>query len=233
MNLNLKLPYIIRLILFWLLFFVSFRVLFIIYQHAKIPDDAHSDTGLGFYYALPVDIAVACVMSLFPFVLWIFQQFYKTRIIHRINLIYNCSLITLASLLSVTNIKMYGEWGNLLSLPILKSLFYDAERSLSFFSFWSIMLLFVFSALFAYIGIKFYRNYITNFSYPVEQKRLRYSFIAGIAVLFIVGYRIDLNIASIKGDRIHYSSLEVNNHIATNNIWYFANSVLYDDNTLK
>jgi hypothetical protein len=229
MNLNLKLPYIIRLIIFWLSFFISFRVLFIIYQHAKIPDGSHSDTGLGFYYALPVDIAVACVMSLFPFILWIFQQFYKTRAIHRLNLIYNCTLISLASLLSVTNIKMYGEWGNLLSLPVLHHIF-DPAQSPSFFSFWSVLLLLSFSLLFAYIGIRFYRNYITNFSYPVEQKRLRNGFIAGLAVLFVVGYRIDLNIASIKGDRIHYSSLEINNHIATNNIWYFANSILYGNN---
>jgi hypothetical protein len=229
MNFNLKIPYVLRLIIFWLLFFVLFRVLFVIYQHAKIPDDAHSDTGLGFYYALPIDIAVACVMAFVPFVLWILQQFYKSRMIHRINLAYNFGLIGLTSLLSVTNIKMYGEWGNLLSIDILHQLFYPSH-SLSFFSLWSILLLFAFSGLFTYIGIRFYRNYITNFSYPVENKKLRTTLIVVITLISVVGYRIDLNIAVIKGDRIHYSSLEINNHIATNNIWYFANSMIYNNN---
>lgn len=223
---KLNIPYIIRLIIFWLLFFISFRILFLIYQHAKIPDDGHSETGLGFCYALPIDISVACVIALVPFVLWCFQQFYKTRLIHRINRAYNYSLIILTSLLSVTNIKMYGEWNNLLSIQILKTLCYPSQ-SLSFFSVWSIILLFAFSALFAYLGIRIYREYIINFSYPMENKKLRIIYIAVVSFLFFIGYRIDLNIAAIKEDRIHYSDLEINNHIATNNIWYFANSVVY------
>jgi hypothetical protein len=232
MNIDLKLPYIVRLIIFWLLFFISFRVLFIIYQHAKIPDHVHSDTGLGFLYALPVDISVACVMAAIPFILWIFQQYNKNRVIHRINLTYNFGLIILASLLSVTNIKMYGEWGELLNYNILTNLF-DPHKSLSFFSLWSVLLLLAFSALFAYVGIMFYRNHVSNFSYPVENNRKRTFQIIAIALILAAGYRIDLNIASIKGERIHYSELEINNHIATNNIWYFANSIVYSNNAAQ
>lgn len=228
-DLNLRIPYILRLIIFWLLYFISFRVLFIIYQHAKIPDEGHSETGLGFIYALPVDISVACVMACLPFVLWIFQQSYKTRLIHRINLFYNFFLIILTSLLSVTNIKMYGEWGELLSFRILRSLFCPSG-SVSFFSLWSVLLLFVFSGLISYFAIRIYRKYLTNFSHPVENKRVRYVQIVVIFFILVAGYRIDLNIASISGNRIHYSELEVNNHIATNNIWYFANSLIYTNN---
>jgi len=219
-----------QLIIFWLLYFISIRVLFIIYQHAKIPDNSHSDTGLGFYYALPVDISVACVMVFFPFVLWVFQQFYKTRLIHQINLLYNFSLIILTSLLSVINIKMYGEWGELLSFRILKNLF-SPSVSMSFFSLWSVLLLFAFSGLISYIAIKMYRNYLTNFSFPMENNKLRSVQIAFVFLLLAAGYRIDLNIAAINGNRIHYSDLEINNHIATNNIWYFANSLIYGNNS--
>jgi hypothetical protein len=227
-NLNLKIPYILRLLIFWLLYFISFRILFIIYQHAKIPDEAHSETGLGFIYALPVDISVACVMASLPFLLWILQQFYKTRLIHHLNLFYNFFLIILSSLLSVTNIKMYGEWGELLSFRILKSLF--SSESVSFFSLWSIFLLFAMSGLISYFAIKIYREFCTNFSYPVENKRMRSVQIMLITVLLVLGYRIDLNIASIKENRIHYSELEINNHLATNNMWYFANSLIYSNN---
>ncbi|MCE3280156.1 MAG: phosphoglycerol transferase family protein alkaline phosphatase superfamily [Bacteroidetes bacterium] len=229
MKFFLKIPYVFRLIIFWLVYFISFRVLFIIYQHAKIPDDVHSETGLGFLYALPVDISVSCVMAFIPFLLWIFQQYNKSRIIHQINLTYNFTLIILTSLLSVTNIKMYGEWGELLSIDILRNLFHPSN-SLSFFSLWSVILLLAFSAIISIVGIRFYRNYITNFSYPVESKKVRTAQIIFIALGLLAGYRIDLNIASIKGNRIHYSELEINNHLATNNIWYFANSLVYRNN---
>lgn len=229
-QLRFKLPYVLRLIIFWLLFFVSFRILFIIYQHARIPDDQHSEILLGFYYALPVDLSVACVMSLLPFILWIMQQYNKSRFIHRINLFYNFGLIALISLLSVANIKMYGEWGSLLTYRILKNLF-DPSQSLSFFSMWSLLLLLAFALLFTYIGIRMYRKYITNFSYPVANNRLRLAQIGITALVLVLGYRIDLNIAAIKEDRISYSGQEINNSIATNNIWYFANSIVYCNNS--
>lgn len=225
---EIKIPYIFRLVIFWICFFISFRILFVIYQHAKIPDDLHSDTSLAFYYALPIDISAAFVMAVIPFVLWVLQQFYKTRFIHRVNKVYNASLIAIVSLLSVTNIKMYGEWNGLLTFDILKDLFYPSQ-SLSFFSLWSVFLLVGFSVVLSYIAFRLYKKYIINFSHPIADKRMRTAHIVLVSLIFVAGYRIDLNIAAIKNDRIHYSELEINNHIATNNIWYFANSIVYGD----
>jgi hypothetical protein len=72
---------------------------------------------------------------------------------------------------------------------------------------------------------------LTNFSYPVENKRFKSVQIIVVFVTLVAGYRLDLDIAAIKGNRIHYSELEINNHIATNNIWYFANSLIYGNNS--
>ena len=226
MNLSrLKTHYLFRLIIFWLLYFAFFRVLFIIYHHTKIPDGQHSETGLSFFYALRLDLSAACAAAFIPYILWLLQQFYKRRLIHRINLAFNMFLITIVSILSIANIKMYGEWGTLLTARALNYLLYPKEV-LTFISLWSLLLLFSSFIIFAYVGIKAYRKYISNFSYPIENKKIRILQIIVFPLLLTIGYRGGFQLAPVNESSAYYSNLQINNQIATNNIWYLAHSIL-------
>ena len=218
-----KLHFLVRLLIFWMLYFALFRLTFILYHHTKIPDGQHSETGLSFFYALRLDFSTACVAITIPFILWAFQQFYKHRLIHRINLFYNTTLISIVAILSIANLKMYGEWGTLLSARAFNYLLYPQEV-LTFISVWSILLLLAICGVFIYIGIKAYRKFITNFSYPIENKKLRMAEIIIIPGLLIIGYRGGFQLAPINESSSYYSNLQINNHIATNNVWYLMHS---------
>ncbi len=227
---NIKIHYLFRLIIFWILYFAFFRVLFILYHHTKIPDGQHSETGLSFFYALRLDLSAACAATLIPYILWILQQFYKRRLIHRINLAFNILLITIVSILSIANIKMYGEWGTLLTARAFSYLLYPKEV-LTYISLWSILLLVTSCIIFAYIGFKIYRKYITNFSYPIENKKIRILQIIILPILLVIGYRGGLQLAPVNESSAYYSNLQINNQIATNNIWYLAHSILDANDT--
>lgn len=218
-----KIHYLIRLLIFWMLLFALYRVVFIIYHHIKIPDGQHSETVLSFFYALPLDFSSACSAITFPFLFWTFQQYYKHRFIHRINLIFNMSCIIMVSILSIANLKMYGEWGTLLSSRAFNYLLYPKEI-LSFISIWTVLLLLIICSVFIYFELKFYRRYITNFSYPIENKKIKIIQIILIPGLLIVGYRGGFQLAPINESSAYYSTLQINNHIATNNIWFLAHS---------
>lgn len=218
-----KIHFLVRLLIFWLLFFAFFRIVFIIYHHTKIPDGQHSETGQSFFYALPLDLSTACAAVTIPFLLWALQQFYKRRFIHHLNLVFNISCIILISIVSIANLKMYGEWGTPLSSRAFNYLLYPKEI-LSFISLWSVMLLFAVCAVFIYIGLKFYRRAITNFSYPIENKKLKIAQVIIIPGLLIVGYRGGFQLTPINESSAYYSTLQINNHIATNNIWFLAHS---------
>ena len=166
---KIKIHYLVRLSIFWFAFFALFRVLFIIYHHAKIPDGQHSETSLSFLYALRLDLATICVMLFVPYVLWALQQFYKSKLIHQINLGYNILLISIVSLLSIFNIKIYGEYGTLMNTEDLTYILYPKE-AVTFLSVWSLLLLLGTSAFFAYWGIRSYRRNITSFSLPFDNK---------------------------------------------------------------
>jgi phosphoglycerol transferase MdoB-like AlkP superfamily enzyme len=220
---SIRIHYLIRLLIFWLLYFALFRLIFIIYHHTKIPDGQHSETGLSFFYALPLDLSAACFAITIPFLLWVIQQFYKRRFIHHINFVFNVSCIVIVAVLSIANLKMYGEWGTPLSARAFNYLFYPKEV-LSFISLWSVLLLLLICGVFIYIGLKLYRKLITNFSYPIENKKTRIIQIIIIPALLIVGYRGGIQLAPINESSAYYSTLQINNHIATNNMWFLAHS---------
>lgn len=219
-----------RLIIFWLLFFAFYRLVFIIYHHTKIPDGQHSETGLSFLYGLRLDLSTACAAATIPFILWSLQQFNKRKLFHTINLVFNITCIAVITLLSIANLKMYGEWGTPLSARAFSYLLYPKEV-LTFISLWSVLLILTITVIFIFIGINAYKNFVTDFSYPIENKKLRIATIVTLFTLLIVGYRGGLQLAPINESAAYYSNLQINNHIATNNIWYLAHSFVDANDT--
>ena len=232
MRINFKIHYLVRLTAFWFLFFALFRVLFIVYHHAKIPDGQHSETSLSFFYALPLDLSMICAILLIPYILWSLQQFYKTRTIHRINLGFNFLIIILVSVLSVFNLKMYGEYSTLLSTQEFANILYPKEP-ITFLSLWSLLIMLVASGLLAMIGIRAYRKYITNFSHPIENKVIKITLVSIIPFALLVGFRGGFQAVPIDKTAVDYSELQINNDIATNTIWYLGHSFLYNADALK
>ena len=223
---KIKIHYLLRLTIFWFLFFALFRVLFIVYHHAKIPDGQHSETSLSFLYALRLDLATICAMIFIPFVLWALQQFYKSRLLHQMNMIYNFILISVVSVLSIFNLKIYGEYGFLLNSEDLVYLVYPKE-AITFLSVWSLLLLLGASAFFAYIGIRSYRMNITSFSLPYDNRKIKMAQIVLFPLVMFLGVRGGSQSIPVNEKDIQYSSLKINNDIATNNIWYLGNSICH------
>lgn len=220
---NIKVHYLLRLAVFWLLFFAMFRMLFIVYHHAKIPDGQHSETSLSFFYAVPLDLSIVALMLIVPYILWSIQQFYKSRLLHRLNQAYHFTLIVLVSALSIFNIKIYGEYETLLTTEELAYLLYPKE-AVTFLSLWSLLLLLAASGLFALIGIRVYRRYISNFSYPVENMKLKKLLVAGIPFVLIASYFCGYRTEPVERSPVEYSHYQVNNDIATNTIWFLGHS---------
>jgi hypothetical protein len=223
---KIKIHYLLRLSIFWFLFFALFRLLFIAYHHAKIPDGHHSETSLSFLYALKLDLATVCLMIFIPFVLWALQQFYKSRLLHQLNMIFNLMLITIVSIFSIFNLKIYGEYGELLNSEDLVYLVYPKE-AITFLSIWSLLLLLGASAFFAYIGIRSYRLHITSFSLPYDNPKIKIAQLIFFPVFLFLGVSGGLHAIPIKEKNVQYSNWKINNDIATNNIWYLGYSICH------
>lgn len=124
---------------------------------------------------------------------------------------------------------MYGEWGTQLSSRAFYYLLYPSEV-IHFISKWSLFLLLTGCVLISYIFIRTYRRKITNFSYPIQNKTLKICIIAITPFLLLLGYRGGFQLTPINESQSYYSSIPINNHIATNNIWYLAHSFVDANN---
>lgn len=219
-----KIHYIIRLLLFWLAFFALYRLLFILYYH-KVLSSHLSETFLSFVYGFRLDLSTACAATAIPFLFWAIQQFFKNRWIHRANLIFNAGCITLVSVLDIANLKIYGDWGTLLSARALHFVIYPREV-LNFISIGDLSLLLFYWVLLTTAGIVFYRKFVTDFSYQATGIVKRIALAFSLLVLLVFGYRGGLQLAPINESSASYSTTPINNHIATNNIWYLGHSLV-------
>ncbi|MBL0328637.1 MAG: hypothetical protein IPP64_04300 [Bacteroidetes bacterium] len=175
-------------------------------------------------------MATISLMLVVPYILWSFQQFYKNKWLHQINLGYNILLISMVSVLSIFNIKIYGEYGAMMDTEDLVYLVYPKE-AVTFLSVWSLLLLLASAGFFAYIGIRTYRRNITSFSLPFENKTIKIAQIVLFPICLFLGVTFGSGAITENAKGVNYSHIKINNDIATNNIWYLGNSICNRKNT--
>ncbi len=102
----------LRQLIFWMIFFLITRVIFIVYNISliRIEGISFSETILSFWYALPLDLATACYFLIFPFLILLIQIFFSPGWLNKINLIYTITAIFLFSLLVTAELGIYPEW---------------------------------------------------------------------------------------------------------------------------
>jgi len=221
---KISLPYILRLIFFWITYFSFFRILFFIYHYSKIPNNNYGETLWAFLYALPLDISTACWLSLFSYFLWIIQAFYRTRAVDLINKFANYFLISIITILCFANVKIFEEWGTLISNRIFDYLLYPTEITSSI-SWWTFLFLLVILFICIFIGIKLYKLIVSNFSAPIENNFLKIGKIIITSCLLFIGIRGGFQLIPVNESSVYYSTIQVNNYIAINPAWYFVHSV--------
>lgn len=225
MTKHLRIHYLLRLSLFWWIFFSLFRICFIVWHHHKLRDGITMEVMQSLTAGYRLDFSAISYLILVPFVLWGIQQFFKNRIVHRVNHVYNVLLICIVAILSIANIIMYGEWGTLLNYRALTYIIYPKEV-MAFTTVTHLLLAVVVIAAFTIIGIMLYRRIVINFSYIFEQYWKRGLLLCIFPVMIFIGVRGGIQQIPINESSACYSLHQINNHIATNNLWYLGHSLL-------
>ncbi|MCX6296940.1 MAG: LTA synthase family protein [Bacteroidetes bacterium] len=133
--------------------------------------------------------------------------------------------IIFVSLLSIANIKIFREWGTLLNSRALKYMLYPKE-ALTFISFWQVTSLISLFIFFSFIGIVFYNKFIKNNPSTNKNSKKLVIELLIIPVFLFTAARGGIQLSPINESSSYYSNIQVNNMIATNNIWYLAHSII-------
>ena len=111
--------YFLKLSLYWLIFFTAYRLCFILIYPNKIPTGKYGEAWYSFCYGFRLDLATISYLITIPLILWTLQQFMKKNFLNRINHFYNLAMISVITLLCISNIAMYGEWNSLINYNTL------------------------------------------------------------------------------------------------------------------
>ena len=122
-----SLLYLLKLALYWLIFFTLYRVCFLLIYPGRIPHGKLSEALLVFLYSLRLDASAIAYLMGIPFILWAIQQFVKNNFLNRINHYYNLILISIATVLCISNIAMYGDTNTLINYNTLHYLVAPAK----------------------------------------------------------------------------------------------------------
>lgn len=221
---KIRIHYLVRLAVFWLVYFLLFRLAFIAYHYDKLPDGHLFNTFLALFAGYRLDISMACYFMVFSFVLWSLQQFLHHRVLHVINYTFNVLLIIVVALINVGNLRMFTEWGTLLNARAVSYLQHPSEV-LNFASTGTIVLGIAAWIAFSLAGILLYKSIAINFSFTVEKLWWRIAQVVLFPVLIFTGIRGGWQLVPVNESAAYYSQYPVNNKIAINSTWYLAHSI--------
>ncbi|MBO4581916.1 MAG: sulfatase-like hydrolase/transferase [Bacteroidales bacterium] len=221
----------IKLFLFWLLFFAVGRLLFLMVYHHALVSIPWGEIVTCFWHALRLDISTACYLLTIPIILlciklctsrrWVDILFY---IVFTIEL-FVCSLIILGE------ICVYGEWGDKLSYKILLYLQHPMEIITTATT---LQLIFTVICVTVFVagGLRLCRKHIWKAAIAVKKHR----YTKAISALLIwgglcfLGMRGGWDAIPITQSAAYYSHHNILNDAAVNPHWNLLYSIAYFHN---
>ncbi len=111
----------IKQFIFWMLTFAVSRAIFFIYYSGiiKVEKINLNEVFASFWHAIPLDIATACYILIFPLVILFIQSVYNARWLKYVNFVYSLLILFAYVLITTSEIGIYDEWKTKLQFKAL------------------------------------------------------------------------------------------------------------------
>ncbi len=218
---------IVKCLLFWLVFFLVGRTLFLIVYHSHFHGIAFVEILKCYQHALRLDISTACYLLVVPTILLLLKLCFKTKWLN--GLLHATMLIEIivCSLVLLGEICVYGEWLSKLSYKILLHLRHPMEIiATATYGQLAGGVLTVILLVTAFFML--YKKFVfCNFS-PVKKCYLKAPFTLIVCgALIVLGMRGGLDAIPITQSSAYFSRHDILNDASVNPSWNLAYSFLY------
>jgi len=218
----------LRIYIFWLLFFALERILFILVDFAMIKNSGagFAEVLQAFWYAIPLDVSMASYFVVISWFIFSIQNFIQKDFLNLVNRVYQIILIVIVVLIAVGNIGIYPEWKMKLNFKALEYLTRPAEvleSNQTSRTILEVLLMLAFMALAIWLFNKFFFKK-TKAEKPSILARL--VFIIVIPVFIFLGMRGGIKEIPISQSQSYYSQKDVLNDLAVNTPWNLVYSTL-------
>lgn len=220
-----KLSVLLKYFLFWIVFFVFGRLIFLLFYFDKSIEIGLKNVFLSFVYGIQLDLSFTAYLCLFPFLLISFIFFISKIVIKKILNFYSITVIIFCSLMMIIDVGLYKAWGVRIDSTFLN---YINTPELMLASVSKTQLVFGTLAwvLISFIFIKFYNKLFKNFNKKVDKGH----FIEIVVFLFftaslIIPVRGGFQTIPVNQSNVYFSNKMFANHAAINYTWNFFNTI--------
>ncbi|WP_276496002.1 LTA synthase family protein [Pontibacter litorisediminis] len=212
--------------LFWILYFIVARAIFLVYHLDRSSELASSDVLHTFAYGLRLDASFAAYISILPFLLLLVSALWQRLPVIKIIRYYTIALLVLLSTLLSVDLELYSHWGFRLDASPLQYLNSPAEMAASAATAPVFILSLVTLAVSA-IFILLYRRFFDLATYKL---RLNKWLMAGASLLFaallVLPLRGGWQQIPINQSVVYFSDKPFANHAGLNMPWNLMHALL-------
>ncbi len=220
-----------RLFLFWVAFFGLCRIVFLTYLLSFSHHLTFTEIVKVFYYGLFMDISTTGYILAFPFLLWIVQMFFTTRVLSKVIKIYSFLIAVIISTLTIIDVQIYKEWGTKLNIDAFLYLKHPDEAMASVGSS-PILLLLIIEIVLIVLALLLYRivarsKYLVIIRNSFRLVLIKTAIIITLAGFLFLGIRGSIDIIPMNPSFSYFSSKQFANHASLNTAWNLMYDIKY------
>lgn len=222
---------ILKLAIFWLLFFLIQRVVFLA---ANYEDANFNPTAIliANQKAFSMDMATACYLIALPALLLIIHQFIASfHAVFNIIGYFNRSIIIICTFINIADSGIYKVWGTKLNGRALAYLSYPEEVLPTLIASENLGLL-ALMAILIFVLFKVYRFFHTSYFNSTSSPVARIALSLGIAGLLVVGMRGGLQRVPLNRNWVFHSPQAVLNYASLNGVWNIVDILTHPPDAL-
>ena len=226
-NLKKFIVFILRYLLFWMLFFVCGRCFFLLYHIRPISNLPITETLKSVFYGLTLDISFASYITIvlaaiLPLLL-VFKKL-NENVIRTSILIYTSCWIVLLSFIYTVDAELFSFWGFRLDNTFFRYTSTPAEMVGSTMSS-PIWFLLPFFCIASFVGFNVFKKYYFNYTFT-HLRLWQVPIALFLAVLLVIPIRGGLQQISNNESIAYYSTVPILNQAALNPAWTLTQSVI-------
>ena len=211
--------------LYWLVFFLVFRIAFLLISPALPPDTDTTEMLSALYKGLRLDWSIASYIFTVPLLSTIFMSPSNHQLVRKINIVYHAAVIAMLSLSSIANIVIFKFWGTLLNNRALAYLAQPGEAMASA-SNMELLIYFVVLVSVILICFRLWKSVVLRKLDQVTLLPLPRLICFLIALpLTVIGIRGGLQLIPINESSAVYSQIPQLNQAAINHVWYLGHNL--------
>lgn len=222
--------YILKLLLFWLLFSVLGRLVFYAYNHHETAEVEFSEILASFYHAVYLDLSFASYLIIIPFLLLLIQTLTKANVLNIVNKWAAYIFMFLVATIVASELGIYEEWKEKLSFKALSYLarpdeVYRSARGSVIIT--GLLLI----ALQMALGVWFFNKYIFE-NIRIEKRNYLFSAVWFMLMpgFILLGMRGGVQQIPISQSAVYFSHNNFVNLATVNSAWNLFFSL---DNNIK